>query len=78
MRWLAFPAMNRDQVMIDYDAAVQAERQAWLKVRGKHLGTRLHDAALWREWVAAAERMQQLSSQLKSLACSPGSNAPAP
>ena len=54
--------------MIDYDAAGQAERQAWLKVRGKHLGTRLHDAVLWREWVAAAERMQQLSSQLKSLA----------
>ena len=54
--------------MAEYDAAVHAEREAWLKVRGKHLGTQLHDAALWREWMVAAERMQQLSAQLKALA----------
>jgi hypothetical protein len=59
--------MDRDRLMNEYDAAVHAEREAWLKVRGKHLGTALHDATLWREWVAAAERMQQLSSQLKAL-----------
>lgn len=53
--------------MNEYDAAVHAEREAWLKVRGKHRGTKLYDAVLWRAWTAAAERMQQLSTQLKAL-----------
>lgn len=59
--------MDRDQLMADYDAAVTAEREAWLKVRGKHLGTKFHDPVLWREWAVAAERMQQLSTLLKAL-----------
>lgn len=64
--------------MMQYDRAVHAEREAWLKVRGKHLGTDAHDAALWRAWVAAAEHMQQLSTKLTALHAQRRGDAPPP
>lgn len=69
--------MDRDRLVTEYEGAVLAEREAWLKVRGKHVGTRLHDPALWREWVDAAEHMRQLALQLQALGSSEGRGRPA-
>lgn len=59
--------MERDDLLKEYEEAVAEERVAWEQARGKHTGSANPDPQTWAVWVAAAERVKQLSQKLKRL-----------
>lgn len=61
--------MNNDVEALtrEYEQAILAERALWGRVKGRHPGTDGHDSEDWAKWLAAAERVRDLSMLLQAL-----------
>ena len=66
----------------DYKAAVDAERAAWLALRGHLPGSPDFDSTLWQQWQAAVQladgARSQMLSRTASMKSSAGANRASP
>lgn len=58
-------AADGDGLRAQLRAASLKERELWAKVSGKHPGQPGHDAALWAEWLKAADLVRELADRIR-------------
>jgi hypothetical protein len=61
--------MDQEQIgrlRAQYAQACEDERRLWASVKGMHPGQPGHNAAQWSAWLAAADKVRELSKVLGS------------
>ena len=60
--------IERDRLARELKATGSEERRLWAMVKGKHRGQAGHDPRAWKEWMAAAARVQFIAGLLRGAA----------